>query len=61
MEVLNLLPYLICCSDGPSINACIKHLKPHFIPDAFLITVKLQNPAHVSPADADFGQMTVSN
>lgn len=56
MEVLNLPPYVICFNDGPSIKACIKYLKPHFIPGAFLTSVKLQNPARVSPANADFGQ-----
>lgn len=56
MEVLSPPPYVICFNDGPSIKAYTIYVKPHFIPDAFLISVKLQNPAHVSPANADFGQ-----
>lgn len=56
MEVSNLPPCVVCLNDGSSTKACLKHLKPHFIPDAFLTSVKLQNPAHVSPENADFGQ-----
>lgn len=57
MQVLNLPPYGVCFKDGPSIKACIKYLKPRFIPDAFLTSVKYKILwAHVSPANADFGQ-----